>query len=204
MINVADRPPCLTRYDRVFVNKELKISSSSSSELLYRYYYLWLQNIIGVLARKNVDILPYGRPRSKVLLDPIAVLMYKGALSAFLVSFNKRVFLLLSLHPKGADSERGLHCTQNLRLLLQFLSMIWWWWTWRRLKHQARAILAMSSDFRETRLVFPRERNIYYVFFIIGTIVVAVIGVVFHGDELKMMMELFWLQCRSSSTVCRI
>jgi len=157
-----------------------------------------------VLARKNVHILPYGRPRSNVLLDPTALLMYKGALSAFLVSFNKRVFFLLSLHPKRADSEGGLHCTQNLRFL-HSVSMIWWW-TGRRLEHQARAIEAMSSDFRETRLVFPRERNIYHVLFIIATIAAAavVIGVLFHGDELMMMMELFRLQCRSSSTLCRI
>jgi len=155
---------------------------------------LWLQSIIGVLARKNVHILPYGRPRSNVLLDPTAVLMQKGALSAFLVSFNKRVFLLLSLHPKGADSEGGLHCTQNLRLLLHFVSMIWWW-TRRRLQHQARAIVAMSSDFRETRLVFPRERNMYYVvLFIIATTIAAAVAidVVLHGDEMVMNWWWWW------------
>ena len=62
-------------------------------------------NIIRVLARKKIHVLPYVRPRSNVLLDPITLLMYKGASCAFLVSFNKRVFFLLTLHPKRADSE---------------------------------------------------------------------------------------------------
>jgi len=47
----------------------------------------------------------------------------------------------------------------------------------------------MSSDFRETRLVFPRERNMYYVvLFIIATTIAAAVAidVVLHGDEMVM------------------